>query len=71
MTQNQKIQPWKLDAATVEYRAKSAAAGTPIEPPKGRANFYPAGAMMYNGGQGAGDGGREVLYDTGAENTSK
>jgi len=64
MTQARQIQTWKQNRDVVQYMAMSAKAGTPIEPPQGRANFYPEGAMMFNGGQGAGDGGRQVLYDT-------
>jgi len=43
---------------------KCVEAGGPIERTRGRANFYPAGALMFNGGQGAGDGGNQVIYDT-------
>jgi len=64
MAQSAQIQPWKLNSAVVEYMARCAEAGTPVEPPKGRANFYPEGAMMFNGGQSTGDGGSQVLYDT-------
>jgi len=48
----------------IAWIAKCAEGGTPVEPPRGRSNFYPEGAIMFNGGQGAGDGGRVVLYDT-------
>ncbi|MCJ1357708.1 MAG: hypothetical protein MMC33_007704 [Icmadophila ericetorum] len=64
MAPSVQIQPWKQDNTVVEYMARCAEAGILIEPQRGRANFYPEGAMMFNGGQGAGDGGRQVLYDT-------
>ena len=59
------IQPWKMNSAVTDFMIRNAEAGTQIQPSKGRANFYPEGAMMFNGGQGAGDGGDKVIYDTG------
>jgi len=65
MGQSTQIQPWKLNSTVQEYMARAADNNEPLNPVKGRANFYPEGEMMFNGGQGAGDGGRQVLYDTG------
>jgi len=64
MTHSAQIQPWKLNSAVLDYMAKCAEAGVRVEPVKGRANFYPEGSMIFNGGQSAGDGGSEVIYDT-------
>jgi hypothetical protein len=71
MNQSIPIQPWKLNSTVTEFIiAKAAEAGTRNEPHNGRANFYPAGELMFDGGQGAGDGGqRQPLYDT--ENRKK
>lgn len=57
-------QPWKQNRAVVEYMAKCASAGVKAEPAEGRANFYPEGAMIFNGGQAAGEKGTGVIYDT-------
>ena len=64
MGQPAQTQPWKMNSAVTAYRTRCAEAGVPIEPSKGRANFYPEGAMMFNGGQGAGNGVAQVFYDT-------
>ena len=64
MGQPGQIQPWKMNNAVTAHRARFAEAGAPTEPPKLRANFYPEGAMMFNGGQSTGDGGFQVIYDT-------
>jgi hypothetical protein len=64
MTHSAQIQPWKLNSAVVDYMTKCAEAGVKVEPVKGRANFYLEGSMIFNGGQSAGDGGSEVIYDT-------
>lgn len=64
MTSPVQIQTWKLRPEVTEYMKRCAEAQMATEPPGGRANFYPEGAMMYNGGQGAGDGGRQILFDT-------
>jgi len=66
MNQSAQIQPWKLNSAVVEHMATCADAGISAEPPNSRANFYPEGAMMFNGGQSAGYDGRQgqLLYDT-------
>ena len=64
MGQPTQMQPWKLNKAVTDFMATHAQAGTSVEPPKGRANFYPQGAIMFNGGQGAGDGGNQVIFDT-------
>jgi hypothetical protein len=57
-------QPWKQNGAVVEYMAKCASAGVKAEPAEGRANFYPEGAMIFNGGQAAGEKDTGVIYDT-------
>lgn len=64
MGHSAQVQPWKMNNAVTDYMNKCAEARTNIQPSKGRANFYPKGAMMFNGGQGAGDGGNQVIYDT-------
>lgn len=64
MGSSAQVQPWKMNTAVTDYMTKSAEAGERVQPLKGRANFYPKGAMMFNGGQGAGDGGNKVLFDT-------
>lgn len=71
MSSSAKSQPWTKDQVVMDYRVQCAAAGMPTELARGRMNFYPQGAMMFNGGQGAGDGGRQVLYDTEAEKQKK
>jgi len=57
-------QPWKQNAPVVGYMAKCASAGVKAEPSQGRANFFPEGAMIFNGGQSAGQEDTGVIYDT-------
>jgi len=66
MNQHVQIQPWKLNSTVTEFMARCAEAGIRNEPLNVRANFYPAGELIFNGGQGAGDGGRQsqLIYDT-------
>ena len=63
--QQPRIQPWKQNAAVVEYIAQRAEAKTPSYP-SGRANFYPEGATLFNGGQSLGVFDGKALYDTGS-----
>lgn len=64
MEKTKKVQPWKLNPDIMAFRSMHASAKTPIEPANGRVNFYPEGSIMYNGGQGAGNGNRDIIYDT-------
>lgn len=70
MGSSPQVQPWKTSSAVADYMSKSAQSGERAGPLQGRANFYPKGAMMYNGGQSTGDGGNKVLYDTGKDKTA-
>ena len=67
MGHSAQVQPWKMNSCVTDYMTVCAEAGIHTQPSKttgGRANFYPKGAMMFNGGQGTGDGGNQVIYDT-------
>jgi hypothetical protein len=73
------IQPWKQNAAVMELiAARRTEPPSSTQPLKGRANLWPQGTMMFNGGQSPGaqvvtddaearrKGGRtkRIFYDT-------
>lgn len=59
------VQSWKQNKALVAYLQEGARNKRAIHPEGGRLNLVPAGIMMHNGGQGAGDGGCKIIFDTG------
>lgn len=59
------VQSWKQNSVLVAYLEEGAREKRAIHPKGGRLNLVPAGIMMHNGGQGAGDGGCKIIFDTG------
>jgi hypothetical protein len=59
------IQPWRQNKDVMKILNSSMDAKAEIVVGCARANPYPAGAMMLNGGQSAGHARQEIIYDTG------
>lgn len=58
------VQPWKHNEDIMKIMNGSTATKASIVVGCARANPYPQGAMMLNGGQSAGNATPEIIYDT-------
>lgn len=64
MGQPTQTHPWKSSKAVTNFMATHTEAETLVESQIDEANFYSQGAMIFTGRQVAGDGGKQVIYDT-------